>query len=77
MTRHDSTHLKRHGTVLVVVLVIVTLVSLAAFHFTMAMESEHRATRNAGDQIKAEQAALSGIEVIAACLEQPKSRRGQ
>lgn len=77
MTCKDSNRLRRHGTVLVVVLVIVTLVSLAAFHFTMAMESEHRATRNAGDQIKAEQAALSGIEVMAACLEQPKSKRGQ
>ena len=72
--RPDS--LDRRGTVLVVVLVIVALVSLAAFHFTMAMESEHRATRNGGDHIQAEQAALSGIEVLATLLEQPRANRG-
>ena len=67
----------RSGTVLIVVLVIVTMVSLAAYHFTMAMESEHIATRNAGDQIKARQAVRSGVEVVAAILEQPRSRRQQ
>jgi len=66
---------KRQGTVIVGILVIVTLVSLAAYHFTSEMEAEHIATRNAGDHIKAEQAARSGIEAFVALLEQPRSQR--
>ena len=77
MSLYSPNQLDRRGTVLVVVLVIVTLVSLAAYHFTMAMESEHRATRNGGDHIQAEQTALSGIEVLATFLEQPRANRGQ
>ena len=50
---------KRRGTVIIGILVIVTLVSLAAYSFTSEMEAEHIATRNAGDHIKAEQAALA------------------
>lgn len=73
--RHLPRSRSRPGTVLIVVLVIITIVSLAAYHFTMAMESEHLATRNAGDQIKAEQAARSGVEALTALLEQPRSRR--
>ena len=65
----------RPGTVIIGVLVIDTLVSLAAYHFTSEMEAEHIATRNGGDHIKAEQAARSGIEALVAVLEQPRSRR--
>ena len=66
---------KRRGTVIIGILVIVTLVSLAAYSFTSEMEAEHIATRNAGDHIKAEQAARSGIEAFVALLEQPRSQR--
>lgn len=65
----------RQGTILIVVLVIIMMVSLAAYHFTMAMESEHLATRNAGDHITARQCALSGIEIVAATLQQPRYNR--
>ena len=67
---------RRRATVIIGILVIVILVSLAVYHFTSQMEAEHLATRNAGDHIKAEQAARSGIEAFVALLEQPRSRRG-
>ncbi len=67
----------RRGAILIVVLVIVMMISLAAYHFTMAMESEHLATRNAGDQISSRHCALSGIELVAAILQQPRSDRNR
>lgn len=67
----------RHGAILIVVLVIVMMVSLAAYHFTLAMESEHLATRNAGDQISSRNCALSGVEMIANILQQPRMDRNR
>ena len=71
---------KRRGTVIIGILVIVTLVSLAAYSFTSEMEAEHIATRNAGDHIKAEQAARSGIEAFVGCVgpkDQQQSEHGR
>ncbi len=69
--------LRPNGTVLIVVLVIVILISLAAYNFTLTMESEHIATRNVGDRLAARQSALSGAEVLAAFLEQPRANRSR
>jgi hypothetical protein len=66
---------RRRGAVIIVVLVIVMMVSLAAYHFTLAMESEHLAARNLGDQVTGRHCALSGVELLAAILEQPRDRR--
>jgi DNA uptake protein ComE-like DNA-binding protein len=68
---------QRRGAVVIVVLVVVMMVSLAGYHFTLSMESEHLAVRHAGDQIALRHAALSGAELIAAILEQPRRDRDQ
>lgn len=66
---------RRAGAILIIVVVIVMMVSLAAYHFTLSMEAEHIAIRNAGDQISAQQCALSGIELVANVLDQPRLGR--
>jgi len=67
----------RRGTVVIVVLVVVMMISLAAYHFTLTMESEHLATRNTGDRAAMRQTSLSGTDVIAAIMEQPRSERSR
>ncbi len=66
---------RRRGAIIIIVLVIVMMVSLAGYHFTLSMESEHLATRNAGDQIAARHCALSGVELVASILQQPRDQR--
>lgn len=65
----------RSATVLVVVLVILMIVSLAAYSFTLTMESEHLAIRNTGDRLIAQQAAYSGAEILTSLLELPRQDR--
>lgn len=66
---------QRRGTILIVVLVIVVLISLAAYNFTMSMQAEHIATRYGGDRAATQQAALSAKEIVSAILERPRESR--
>lgn len=65
----------RSGMALLVVLVLVMLAALAAYGFVWTMENHYRISRAREDQVYAKQAALSGIEVVAAILEQAHEQR--
>jgi type II secretory pathway component PulK len=65
----------RKGTVLIVVLVLVLLMSVAAYGFLLAMQTENMAAGASGDRLVAEQSAFSGIESCSAMLEMPRVRR--
>ena len=63
------------GTVLLTVTVVVMLISLAAFGFVNSMQTEHKAALATADQFHARASARSGIELVAALLEQPRQLR--
>ena len=65
----------RNGFVLIVVLVIVMLMSVAAYGFLVSMQTENIAARTSGDQLAAQQCAYSGLEWAAAMLELPAAQR--
>ncbi len=65
----------RSGMALLVVLVLIMLASFAAYGYMSSMQNQYRNVRVLEDQIHAKQAALSGIEVMAALLEQPYKHR--
>jgi DNA uptake protein ComE-like DNA-binding protein len=60
--------LPRAGSVLVLTLVVVALLTLGAAAFFERMFAEHRATRAAGRQLQARHLAESGVECIKAVL---------
>lgn len=57
------------------IVVLVMLVSLAAYRYTFEMESEYRLTRLQEEQVQARLSALSGIEMAVAVLEAPLQKR--
>jgi type II secretory pathway component PulK len=59
---------KRRGVVLVAVLVVVTSLSLAGYHFSDMMTSQHKASEYAHRQLQARAFAESGIWYAAAML---------
>jgi hypothetical protein len=67
----------RRGVTLLVIVVLVMLISLAAYRYTFVMESEYRLTRLQEELVQARLSALSGIEYAAYQLEQPLSRRSK
>ena len=71
MSRHES----RRGMALLIVVVLTMLIALAAYRFSFYMESQYRLTRLHEEQIQAELAALSGIELAAAITELPMNER--
>lgn len=75
-TTLPRTTLPHRGMALLVVLVLTTLVALAAYHYTFTMESEYRISRVYEEQTQARLSAMSGIELAAAILEQPVAMRG-
>ncbi|MBI2479682.1 MAG: general secretion pathway protein GspK [Planctomycetia bacterium] len=70
-----SAQSSRRGTVLIVVLVLVLLMSVAAYGFLLAMQTENIAARASGVRLVAEQSAFSGIELFSAMLEMPRALR--
>lgn len=52
---------RRHGSILVIVLVVVAVLSLAAYSFNEVMLSENEVTQMAGRQIQAYSLAASGV----------------
>ena len=67
----------RRGTVLIVVLVLVLMMSVAAYGFVLSMQTENIAARASGDRLTAEQAAFSGVELLSAVLELPRHLRAE
>lgn len=65
----------RRGFVLIVILIIVMLMSVAAYGFLVSMQTENLAARTSGDQLVTQQCAYSGIEWAAAMLELPAAQR--
>ncbi|MAB89945.1 MAG: hypothetical protein CMJ90_10860, partial [Planctomycetes bacterium] len=65
----------RQGVVLIVVLVFVLLMGLAAYSYLLSMQIENLASKASADQAISQQAASSGIELLAAVLELPRKRR--
>lgn len=60
---------RRHGTVLLLVLVVVMILSFAGFSFTAYTYTEHKAARLHGEMLEAEQAALSAETYVLRILE--------
>jgi hypothetical protein len=76
--QHESRRIacdRRYGSILLVVLVIIMLLSLAAYTFTELMIVEYESTYMYGRGVQAEALADSGIETVAALL-QSKSEYG-
>lgn len=63
-------HEKHRGIVLVIVLVVVAVLSLAAYSFTQMMLAHNETTHVAGRQIQAKLLAASGVESVRAFLMQ-------
>jgi uncharacterized membrane protein YgcG len=59
----------RRGSVLLIVLVIVALLTLAAYNYTQMMMTENEATTMYGSDIQAREAADSGVEYVATILD--------
>ena len=66
---------KPDGFVLIVVLVLVLLMGIAAYGYTLSMQTENIAARVGADQAISQQAALSGIDLLSAVVEMPHEGR--
>src|SRR5262245_43427051 len=64
----------RRGVVLLSVLIVVVLLSLAAYQYSDLMLSEYKAAVNAHDAVQARHFADSGVHYIAALLSSPDNR---
>jgi len=69
---HDALS-RRFGYVLIAVLVVIVVLSLAAYRFTDSMSSEQRAAVRASDVAQARAAAVSGVHYAAALLADPEA----
>ncbi len=63
------------GTILIVVLVVIMLISVVAYNYTLSMQTENIAAASHGDHLVARQAAWSAIDWFSAILEAPMSQR--
>lgn len=66
----------RDGFVILAVLIVVVVLSLAAYRFTDLMTAEYRAAARSGDAAQARLAARSGVYYAAAMLADPGSLNG-
>src|SRR5205823_3763730 len=66
----------RPGYVLIAVLIVIVVLSLAAYQFTDLMTAQYRSEVRAGDAVQARHAAVSGIHYAAALLADPASFYG-
>ncbi len=60
---------------LLVVMVLTMLIALGAYRYSFTMQAEYRVTRIHEEQVQARLAALSGLELAAAILENPLAQR--
>jgi type II secretory pathway component PulK len=77
MTKHQNVEgRERRGIVLLAVLVIVVLLSLAAYQYSDLMLAEYKASVNAHEAAQARAFADSGIHYVAALISSPESIAG-
>ncbi len=72
-----SARSSRNGVILFVVVIVIALVSLSAYAFTVLMQTEFRAAHLRGDQLQVEQVAASGSDYLRSLLAQPRGQREQ
>ena len=68
---------QRDGYVLIAVLVVIVVLTLAAYQFTELMTAEYRAAARTADAAQARHAAVSGVHYAAAMLSDPGSFYGE
>lgn len=68
---------RRNGIVLVLVMVVVTLISLAGLSFVLSLSTEGKAAYLHGDQLQLEQALASGEELLKAVCDASFDERQQ
>ena len=66
--RNHRSHDSRRGSVLLIVLVIVSVLTLVAYNYTQSMTTEFEATTIYGSDVQAREAADSGVEYVATIL---------
>ena len=62
----------RHGSILLLVLVAILIMSLTTSSYLLLMQNEHRATRHKGNHLQAEMLVESGIEYLRVYLAQDR-----
>lgn len=67
-TPHSALTPSRSGSVLLIVLVVVAMLTLAAYNYTQTMQTELEATTMYGSDVQAREAADSGVEYVATIL---------
>lgn len=65
----------RRAMALLVVMVLTMLIALGAYRYSFTMQAEYRVTRLHEEQVQARLAALSGLELAAAILEDSLAQR--
>jgi len=75
MSKQRQNNQGRSGMALVVVMVIVTLVALAAYGFNQQMTDAYRSSQLQIERAQARLTALSAIEALRSSLEQPRGTR--
>ncbi len=68
---------RRNGIVLVIVLVVVTVISLAGLSFVLSLSTENKAAHLHGDELQLEQALASGEELLKAVCDASHDERQQ
>jgi len=74
-TCHPS--VSRAGIVLFVVMVVIVMISLAGLSFVMTMSTENKAVHLCGDELRIEQVAASGVDLLKAFSELSRQERQQ
>ena len=77
MRLHRSKPGFRQGYVLIAVLIVIVVLTLAAYQFTELMTAEYRASVRTADAAQARHAAVSGVHYAAALLADPGSYYGR
>ena len=70
-----TTRIRHRGTVLIIVVVLVMLLSLIAYKYLLAMQTEHMVTAAHGDRIQAQQSAQSVCDLLKLMLTMSRSER--
>lgn len=73
--RSVQSHRDRRAMALFVVMVLTMLIALGAYRYSFTMQAEYRVTRIHEEQVHARLAAVSGLELTAAILEDSLAQR--
>lgn len=66
---------RKSGVVIIIVIIAILMISLAIFGFAATMRTEYSAAINHGRQLRTENAAKSGIEIVKGIMRQSASAR--